>query len=302
MNSRTRAVRRVLWIVLALNIAVACAKFFYGLITNSSSMQADGIHSMFDSLGNVIGLVGVAIAARPADKSHPYGHSKFETYGSLLIGVLLLVAAAEVSLTTISKIVDGNYDAQVGVASFVVMVSTLVVNLFVTVCERKAGKRLDSEILKADAAHTFSDALVSIGVIIGLAFVYAGFPQADAIVALIVVVFILASAVQVFKGAIDTLSDHSRIPASEIADIAKSLPGVEEVHHIRTRGTESEIYCDLHLLVDPDMKVKDAHLLGDKLEQTIKQKFPNVSEVLVHIEPLDESQIDDRKTDIEAGL
>ena len=88
-TNRARSVERVLWIVLVLNLAVAAAKFFYGLASGSASMQADGIHSVFDTLGNVVGLVGIALAARPADESHPYGHAKFETYGSLVIGVLL---------------------------------------------------------------------------------------------------------------------------------------------------------------------------------------------------------------------
>lgn len=194
-----RQVERVLWIVLVLNLVVAASKYFYGLASGSASMQADGIHSVFDSLGNVIGLVGISLAARPADAGHPYGHSKFETYGSLAIGVLLLFAAFEVGSSAVEKLVAGTYTAQVTPVSFIVMVGTLVVNLFVTLYERRAGKRLKSEILAADAAHTLSDAFVSIGVIVGLGFVVAGFPMADPIMALLVTVAILASAVGVFR-------------------------------------------------------------------------------------------------------
>ena len=127
-----RQVERVLWIVLVLNLVVAASKYFYGLASGSASMQADGIHSVFDSLGNVIGLVGISLAARPADAGHPYGHSKFETYGSLAIGVLLLFAAFEVGSSAVEKLVAGTYTAQVTPVSFIVMVGTLVVNLFVT--------------------------------------------------------------------------------------------------------------------------------------------------------------------------
>mgnify|MGYP002617113953 CR=1 FL=1 len=142
-----RQVERVLWIVLVLNLVVAASKYFYGLASGSASMQADGIHSVFDSLGNVIGLVGISLAARPADAGHPYGHSKFETYGSLAIGVLLLFAAFEVGSSAVEKLVAGTYTAQVTPVSFIVMVGTLVVNLFVTLYERRAGKRLKSESL-----------------------------------------------------------------------------------------------------------------------------------------------------------
>lgn len=248
-------------------------------------MQADGIHSVFDSLGNVIGLVGISLAARPADAGHPYGHSKFETYGSLAIGVLLLFAAFEVGSSAVEKLVAGTYTAQVTPVSFIVMVGTLVVNLFVTLYERRAGKRLKSEILAADAAHTLSDAFVSIGVIVGLGFVVAGFPMADPIMALLVTVAILASAAGVFRTGLRTLSDHARIPAADIARVAEKVDGVRSIHAVRTRGTEAEVYCDLHVLVDPQMTVLAAHDLGDEVEGVVAAAFPQIKEVLVHIEP-----------------
>lgn len=284
-NTHSRQVERVLWIVLVLNLGVAAAKFFYGLASGSASMQADGIHSVFDSVGNVIGLVGISLAARPADEGHPYGHSKFETYGSLVIGVLLLLAAFEVGSSAVGKLESGVYTAQVTPVSFVVMVGTLVVNLGVTFYERRAGKRLHSQILAADAAHTLSDAFVSIGVILGLGLVAAGFPMADPIMALFVTVAILVTAVGVFRTGLRTLSDHVVIPAEDIARAGAEVPGIIEVHGVRTRGTEAEVYCDLHALVDPSMTVLEAHRLGDEVERRIIRDFPAVKEVLVHIEP-----------------
>lgn len=284
-STHARQVERVLWIVLGLNLLVAAAKYFYGLASQSASMQADGIHSVFDSVGNVIGLVGISLAARPADEGHPYGHSKFETYGSLIIGVLLLLAAFEVGSSAVGKLASGVYTAQVTPVSFVVMVGTLIVNLGVTLYERRAGKRLKSEILAADAAHTLSDAFVSIGVIVGLALVVAGFPMADPIMALFVTVAILITAVGVFRTGLRTLSDHACIPAEKIVASGSAVPGIIEVHCVRTRGTEAEVYCDLHALVDPSMTVLEAHGLGDLVEARIKRDFPQVKEVLVHIEP-----------------
>ena len=284
-TTRAKSVRRVLWIVLVLNLAVALAKLAYGVISHSASMQADGIHSAFDGIGNVIALVGVALAARPADEGHPYGHSKFETYASLAIGVLLVLAAFEVGSSAIEKLLSRTYTAEVTVVSFVVMVGTLAVNILVTVYERLCARRYQSDILRADASHTLSDALVSIGVIVGLACVQMGIPEADPVMALVVTAFILVSAFEVLVRAFRTLSDHARIDAKEIQRLAGFLPGIIEVHCIRTRGTESEVYCDLHLLVDPDMTVRAAHALGDRLELDIKKAYPNVCEVLVHIEP-----------------
>lgn len=287
VSDRMRSIRRVLWIILLLNLGVAAAKYAWGTLSGSASMQADGIHSVFDSAGNVVGLVGISLAARPADTGHPYGHAKFETYASLVIGVLLLLAAFEVGSSAAAKLAAGSYTAEVGPMSFVVMAGTLAVNLGVTVYERRFAKRLKSEVLAADANHTLSDALVSVGVIAGLAAVALGFPMADPIMALVVTAAILATAYDVFKHALATLSDRARIPEGDLRAAALAVPGVRGVHRIRTRGTEGEVYADLHVLVDPSMTVADAHRLADEVEAGVKERFANVIEVLVHIEPND---------------
>ncbi len=286
-SNRLGEVRRVLWVVLFLNLAVAVAKFAWGTLSGSASMQADGIHSAFDSVGNVVALFGIAVASRPADAGHPYGHSKFEAYASVAIGCLLLAAALSVGSSAVSRLVSGGGAVEVTPVSFAVMVGTLGVNLAVTAYERAAGKRLHSEVLRADAAHTFSDALVSVGVIAGLAFVWLGFPVADSVMALVVTVAILATAFSVLRQALSTLSDHARIPRDELEAVVLSCPGVRHTHKIRTRGTEGEVYADLHLLVDPAMTVQDAHNLGDRVEAALKESFPQIEEVLVHIEPDD---------------
>lgn len=287
VSHRMRSIRRVLWIVLLLNLGVAAAKYLYGTTSGSASMQADGIHSVFDSAGNVVGLVGIALAVRPADEGHPYGHAKFETYASLVIGALLLLAAFEVGSSAVGKLATGTYTAEVTPISFIVMIGTLAVNLGVTTWERRCAKRLKSEVLAADANHTLSDALVSVGVIAGLAAVSLGFPVADPVMALVVTLAILATACDVFKHAFATLSDHARIPEDDVRAAAMAVPGVREAHRIRTRGTEGEVYADLHVLVAPDMTVVAAHELADVVEHAVMERFPNVIEVLVHIEPDD---------------
>jgi Co/Zn/Cd efflux system component len=167
LKDRERDIRRVLWIVLGLNIAVALAKLLYGLSSHSVAMQADGIHSFFDGASNVVGLIGMWFAARPADQSHPYGHGKFETFTAAAIALMLGVAGYTVARGAISSL-QGEGVAQVGIGSFAVMISTLAVNLGVTTWEARAGRRLSSEVLVADSRHTLSDVLVSSGVIVSL--------------------------------------------------------------------------------------------------------------------------------------
>lgn len=287
VSQRMSSIRRVLWVVLFLNLAVAVAKYSYGTISGSASMQADGIHSVFDSAGNVVGLVGIVLASRPADEGHPYGHAKFETYASLIIGVLLVFAAYEVGSSALQRLLSQSAKIEVGPLSFVVMIATLIINLGVTFYERRQGKVLRSEILTADASHTFSDALVSMGVIVGLFLVLLGFPLADPVMALVVTLAIVLTAYDVFKCALSTLSDHARIPTSEIRCAVLALPGVRDAHRIRTRGTEGEIYADLHVLVAPTMSVLDAHNLADQVELILCDRFAGVVDVMVHVEPDD---------------
>jgi cation diffusion facilitator family transporter len=289
-HERSRHIRRVLWGVLALNLVVSAAKYIYGSLSGSVSMQADGIHSLFDSAGSVVGLVGIAIASRPADEGHPYGHGKFETFASAVIGTLLLFAAFKVGFDALSNLFAGASSVEVTPLSYVVMAATLVINIAVTVYERTAGKRLDSEILKADAAHTLSDALVSLAVIAGLALVQVGFRQADSMLALVVGAVILYTAFCVFRQAAATLSDKARIPVAEILRVVSAHPGVEECHCVRTRGIPTEVYLDFHLLVNPQMSVQDSHDLAARVEQCLHEAFPAVADVIIHIEPNTETE------------
>jgi len=204
-NDRYRSIRNVLWVVLFLNLAVAGAKLVYGLISHSAAMEADGFHSLFDGASNVIGLVGMWFASRPADDEHPYGHAKFETFAAGLIGVLLIFACYTVGRGAFVSLFGRGAPTDVTAVSFVIMIGTLAINIFVTTWERRAGKRLGSEVLVADASHTLSDVMVSLGVIASLVIVKLGFAQADGIVALLVAVIIMRTAWGILRGVLYTL-------------------------------------------------------------------------------------------------
>ncbi len=300
--SRATNIKRVLWIVLFLNVAVALAKLTWGTISNSAAMQADGFHSLFDGTSNIVGLVGMGFAGRPADRDHPYGHYKYETYASAVIGAMLLFAAYRIGGTAIANLRTGGAETVVDATSFVVMIGTLCVNIFVTLWERRAGEKYGSEILVADASHTASDALVSIGVIIGLIFVKLGYPMADGITALLVAGAIVYTAAGVFKQASATLSDSARIDVDEICTVVLACPGVLGCHHIRTRGSEAEVYVDLHVQVDETRTVADGHRIAEEVEQAIAANFPQVVDVIAHLEPFDEYQAGKTAEERDAGL
>jgi cation diffusion facilitator family transporter len=301
-GTRVDAIRRVLWIILVLNFMVAFAKLGYGVFTHSVSMTADGFHSMSDGTSNIIGLLGMAIAGRPADRDHPYGHSKYETFASAVIGVMLLLAAWRVGSSAIERLMNPGEPLTVDTLSFVVMFVTLAVNIFVARYERAVGKRLGSEILVADSSHTSSDILVSIGVIIGLVFVKLGFPIADPLIGLVVAGFIVAAAWSVFRSANETLADRARIAPAAVKDVALKVEGVLGVHNVRTRGPASEVYVDLHVQVDPTVTVAEGHATAERVEKAICDEIEQVADVIAHLEPLDAYQSDKTAKQSDEGL
>lgn len=297
-----RRIRAVLWTILVLNVGVALAKLGWGVISGSVAMQADGFHSLFDGASNVVGLFGVGMASRPADRDHPYGHAKYETYASLAIGAMLSLAAYNVGSSAIQNLMVGAEPPQVGTISFAVMLVTLAINIGITIYERIVGRRLSSEILLADAAHTGSDVWVSLGVIAGLLAVRMGYPKADAIIALVVALAIAYTAWQVFKEATVTLSDTARIEPADVCAAARTIDGVLGCHHVRTRGTEAEVYVDMHIQVDPTMTVEAGHDICVAVEKHICSAFEHAVDVVVHLEPYDHYQATKTAEEIDAGL
>lgn len=271
--------------MIAFNLGVAAVKILYGLFIHSTAMQADGIDSLFDGMGSAIGIVGIALASRPPDQGHPYGHGKFETYASLAIGVLLLAGAVRIGYEAVMNLITGTAPVEVSPLSYVVMGVTIAINFGVSRYEGKKGRELGSEILAADARHVFMDVIVSIAVVAGLVLAQLGYPIADPIITLGVAVAILFTAWGVFRQGSHTLSDSSRIPEEEIHAVVDGCPKIAACHKIRTRGLPAEVYVDLHVLVAPDMTVLEAHEAASNLEARIRDRFPEVADIIVHIEP-----------------
>jgi cation diffusion facilitator family transporter len=283
-KERMHAIRVVLWVVLALNVVVALAKLLYGLFSRSAAMQADGISSLFDGVSNVVALIGMSFAARPADREHPYGHAKFETFTAAVIAIMLGIACYGVARGAVTSL-RGHQVTEVTVISFVIMVVTLGVNIGVTTWEARAGRRLGSEVLTADSRHTLSDVAVSIGVIISLILTKVGIAKADGVVALLVAVVIAYTAFTIIRGVARTLGDAARLPEDEVADVCLAVPGVAGCHSVRTRGSATQVAADLHVLVDPDTTVQRGHAIADQVEAALRANYPHLTDIVVHVEP-----------------
>jgi cation diffusion facilitator family transporter len=263
---------------------VAAAKIALGLTTGAVSVLSDGFHSLTDTASNVVAIVGVRAAGAPPDADHPYGHRKFETMASIGILLFLLLVGREVLAAAIERLRSGG-EPIVTPLTFVVMGATLLVNLAVVNYERRAGRRLQSEVLFADAHHTTSDLLTSLTVIGALIGVRYGYTWLDPAAALVVAGFIGYACWEIFQSTSGILGDRIVIPEDEIGDVVTSVPEVLGSHHIRTRGSADFVFLDLHIWMRPDMPLDQAHRLSHVVKDRLMARFPQIKDAIIHIEP-----------------
>ena len=278
-------IRKTLIIILALNWLVAAAKIFYGLLTKCESMAADGFHSLSDGASNIIGLAGIHFACQPTDSDHPYGHKKYETLFALGIAAMLFLVAFNLAKQGITHLANP-HTPTVDFKSFIVMITTMAVNFWVMNYERNIGKKLKSDILISDAAHTKADIFTSVSVIFALIVIKLGYPVLDPIVTIIISVFIAHAGYEIIKESSNVLCDTAAIlDVKKISDIVLAVKGVKACHKIRSRGRPDDVHIDLHVQVNPDMHVDNAHKISYAIEDGIKKALPEVTDVIVHIEP-----------------
>ena len=245
---------------------------------------ADGLHSFADGASNIIGLVGVSIAASPADKDHPYGRQKYETLASTVIAFLLFLMAVRIFKEAIFGFIQEK-TPEVSVLSFALMAGMLFVNLFVVWYERREAKRLQSDILTSDSWHTLTDIFITISVLAALVGIRLHIPKLDAGFAFFIAAVIVTTAFGILKHSSDILTDRAVLEPSKIERIVRAVDGVRDCHEIRTRGRVDEVYVDLHVLVDNEMTVIDSHQVATLIEKKIRTEIPGVHDVVVHIEP-----------------
>jgi len=284
-REKTKQAIAVLWIIMGLNFLVAVFKIVIGTIANSGSIIADGYHSLSDGSGNIVGIVGLSIAGKPIDETHPYGHKKFETISSMIIAMLLFIVGSKVFINSITNIMHPK-TPEISAISFVVMLCTLIVNIFVVLYEKKQGLKLSSDVLVADSEHTRSDVLITIGVIFTMIILKFGFPPVvDGLVSLVISVFIFKASFEIFTEATKTLTDSAVLDKEEIYNIAMSFADVKSCHKIRSRGRKDEAYIDLHVQVIPDMEVLSAHKLQHDIENELRNQFGSGISAIIHVEP-----------------
>jgi len=282
---RSKDVRRALLVVLALNALSAALKVSVGARTGALTVLGAALESVLDMLSNAVAILAVSVASREPDDDHPYGHEKFETLGTLGIVCFLSITCFELLRQSVAELLGGHVAPRATTADGMLLIASLVVNLFVVAYERSRGRSLSSTLLLADASHTASDILVTALAIASLALSQLGYVYADAALGVIVALIIAWSGYRILRGSIPILVDARAVEADRLAEIVASIPGVKGVRAARSRRTSSgHLFAEVTILVDGSTSVTDAHDFTDEVERAIAREL-GTAEAIVHVEP-----------------
>lgn len=276
------------WIGAAVNVLLVILKIVFGLAARSQALVADGVHSLSDLLSDLIVVLGLKFGRREADADHPYGHGRIETMAGMIVGLVLIGVAAFLAYQAVS----GLYQSEVhrpGVAAIVVAVVSILLKEAMYRYTIKVGSRIRSLALVGNAWHHRSDALSSVAVLIGVlaARLNPDWAIADVLAALVVTYFILrVGGKLVLAGAkevVDTAPDRDIV--RQLEQLANEVDGVEEAHDLKARYSGSDILVEIHIVVDPDLTVREGHLIADQVRSRLLEAVSEVSRVLVHVDP-----------------
>lgn len=280
-SKRDSAVERVIITEGLVNLVVLVAKFIVGLMTGSLAIIGDAIHSLTDVINNIVAWMVMRISRTPPDREHPYGHRKFETLAVFFLASLLIVLAFELAMRAISK-----ENTQIVSSSWglTIMLGVLVINIVLSTWQRSRAKALKSDILLADASHTFADVLTTVAIIIGWQLSAMGYYWLDRVAALAVSGFIFYLAYTLFKRALPVLTDKYALSPEKLSNAVMQVEGVRKVKKVRSRWIGDEKLVDLVIAVDPDLPTQESHQITDNIEILLGDKF-DVYDVSVHVEP-----------------
>lgn len=284
------AATKVSVISMATNVILTVAKFAAGVIAHSGAMISDAVHSASDIFSGLIVLIGVRISSKAPDDKHPYGHERFECVAALLLSGILALVGGTIGVNAVKDIIGGRVQEAPGILALVAAVVSIVTKETLFWYTRGYAKKYRSTALHAEAWHQRSDALSSIGALIGIAGARMGVPVMEPVASLIIALFILRVSVRIFRDAIDQMVDHSASEETEAAfrETAMEQPGVQGVELLRTRMFGNRVYVDLEIAADPGLSLAAAHEIAERVHDAIEQTYPDVKHIMVHVNPAKE--------------
>jgi len=291
-SSRERHVRKVTWIGLLTNISLSGLKFAAGYFGRSQALIADAIHSLTDTTTDIAVIAGSHYWSLPPDESHPYGHRRLETLVTAFIGLMLAAAGIGIGWEAISTLHE-QHDSPPGWIALYAAMASIITKEILYRWTAAVGKKIKSPALAANAWHHRTDAISSFPVLIAIggALLFPSWSFLDRVGAVVVSIFILHAAMKIIWPAVSELVDAGAPEEiqKKIAKIVCNTSGVREVHAVRTRYVSSSIQIDMHIVVDGSISVREGHEIADKVENSIISGLPEVVDVVVHVDPSEDS-------------
>lgn len=293
-NTREKSIFRITWIGSVVNFLLLVFKFIAGILGHSSALVADAVHSLSDFITDIIVIVFVKISGKPEDADHRYGHGKYETLATALIGLALFVVGVGLLVsgaTKVSQVIKGEVLPAPTVIALIAATVSIVAKEILYRYTVVVGKRLNSQAVVANAWHHRSDAFSSIGTLVGVGgaiFLGEKWRILDPIAAIVVSAFIIKVAVDLIKPCVDELLERSLPVETEnrILELITSFDEVSSPHHLRTRRIGNHIAIEVHLRMEGQTTLEDAHSVATSVEKRLKEEFGPDTHVGIHMEPI----------------
>lgn len=292
-NQFQKTANRVTSVSIIGNLLLSAFKLIAGLLANSGAMISDAVHSASDVFSSIVVIIGIHVSSKESDKEHPYGHERLECVAAIILAVILFITGISIGISAVKTIASGNYAdlAIPGILALVAAVISIATKEAMFWYTKINATRIDSAALMADAWHHRSDALSSVGALVGIAGARLGFPICDSIASLVICVFIIKASYDIFHDAVDKMVDHSCGEGDEqlLRDCIREEEGVLRIDDLRTREFGNKVYVDVEIAADGDRPLKETHAIAERVHDHIEEKFPKVKHVMVHVNPFEES-------------
>lgn len=284
-----RVANRVSFITIVENMLLSLMKLIAGIVAHSGAMISDAVHSASDVFSTIVVIIGIRFASKESDKEHPYGHERLECVAAIVLAMVLFMTGLGIGMDAFRNIVSGDYgNLQVpGVLALIAALVSIVSKEAMYWYTKHYAKKIDSGALMADAWHHRSDAFSSIGALIGIAGARMGFPVMDSVASLVIFLFIVKAAYDIFKDAMDKMVDHScdEETEKEIYDCVMSNEEVLGIDLLQTRIFGNKIYVDVEIAANPSYTLREAHSIAEAVHEKIEENFPKVKHIMVHVNP-----------------
>lgn len=281
---------RVALVTIIWNLILSVGKLFAGIFAHSGAMISDAVHSASDVFSSIIVIIGVRIASKASDKDHPYGHERLECVAAIILATVLCITGFGIGINACKNIFSGDYAnlAVPGMLALIAALVSIIVKEAMFWYTRHYAKILDSGALMADAWHHRSDALSSVGALIGIGGARLGFPILDSVASVVICVFIVKAAYDIFMDAIDKMVDKACDSETEqqLRDCATAVDGVKGIDLLMTRVFGNKIYVDIEICADGDKTLREAHAIAEEVHNSIEKNFPKVKHIMVHVNPV----------------